>query len=335
MITKGMTIRSIATAGFIVLGFNHRVAQSADLISDIKVLYGDQLEIVGPVESINVEKRILTVAGQVVIVSSDTRFDSVRRGTSESWAGLANLHTGDQIAVSGRSNEAATSVLLAGDDYVPGSSKIFVKGEVTAVHPDEGVVYLNGLRIDITPAMSRADFSPLSVGDSVEIAGIQPSLHGDVLAEEVARSADIHPEYVDGTGASARPDHVVVTGASARPNYVVGTGSSVHPEYVVGTGASARPSYVVGTGASVHPEYVVGTGASVRPDHVVGTGASARPSYVVGTGASVRPDHVVGTGTSVRPDHVVGTGASVRPGYVVGTGNAVRAEYVVGTGGSH
>jgi hypothetical protein len=79
---------------------------------------------------------------------------------------------------------SASSVKAKGE-YVPGASIVMTKGVVTATHPGVGTLSIGSALVDYTALLSDRDVSGVAVGDTVEIAGIQPVAQGTIIANVV------------------------------------------------------------------------------------------------------------------------------------------------------
>src|SRR5690606_24906569 len=122
----------------------------------------------GPVESLSqgFGIAVITVAGQVFVTSRD----------------VAQLQVGDYVLIAGSSDGDIDVLVQLGEVYVPGASRIWVRGEVTSVSADVGQLTIGSTSFDYTPGLSIApDYRP-QVGDLVEITGTQHRPKGIVLA---------------------------------------------------------------------------------------------------------------------------------------------------------
>ncbi len=263
---------------------------------EVKAKFGPELQVLGPVQQVDIGNGLLLVVGQQVSIAkiSSVSFNGVV--VDDRVSAIQRIQPGDLIAVYGAFDGASLSVKLLNYAYVPGATTIFVSGKLSAVNSAIGRAQISALTVDFTPSLSDVKFSNLVVGESVDVAGIQPIANGLLLAESVNR---VDANSIVGTGAQDKS--IVGTGAQAAS--IVGTGAQATS--IVGTGAlNKKAESIVGTGAQAAS--IVGTGAQAVS--IVGTGA--RATSIVGTGAlSKKAESIVGTGAQALS--IVGTGATL------------------------
>ena len=127
-----------------------------------------RLLVIGPVESVNAESRSAVVLGQRVRTDAATE-----------------LAVGDSVAIYGLANgngSIEASAIQSLGLYVPGATPIYITGTVERAEPSVGRIVVNGITVDLTPAMSDGMVSP-GVGSQLEVSGTQPVSHGVVLME--------------------------------------------------------------------------------------------------------------------------------------------------------
>src|SRR6185503_15283912 len=126
---------------------------------------GAKLLLIGPVEAVNSVQTRAVVLGQKISVAPS--------------AGVA---VGNTVAVYGTESAdgtiTATKVVPEGL-YVPGATSVFLIGVVQKVQASVGHVVVNGLTVDLTPAMAQGATVP-TVGSQFEILGTQPVGRGTV-----------------------------------------------------------------------------------------------------------------------------------------------------------
>jgi len=130
----------------------------------------------GPVESLNAQSgvAVISVAGQIFIASSDD---------------VSNLQVGDYVLAAG-SGEGELSLLVGVDEpYVPGSSTIWVRGEVTSVSTELGRIGVGFASFDYTPVLATLPDLEPQLGSVIEVGGIQPVPGGTVLVEPATTDA--------------------------------------------------------------------------------------------------------------------------------------------------
>jgi hypothetical protein len=288
-----------------VLGAAVLVALVASATSSAGVSRGGaELLVVGPVESIDAENRTATVLGQRI-----------------HGAMVDTLAVGNTVAVFGAARTDGAieaSAIQTRGLYVAGASNVFLSGTVQRADVAVGRAVVNGVSVDLTPAMSGGTLSP-AVGSKVTISGIQPSSRGVVLVAGIAGTGAAVDGIagtgsavsgIAGTGSAVRG----IAGTGYRMNGIAGTGSAVSG--IAGTGSAVRG--IAGTGYRING--IAGTGSAVRG--IAGTGSAV--SGIAGTGSAV--SGIAGTGSAVRG--IAGTGSAVNG--IAGTGSAVNG--IAGTG---
>jgi hypothetical protein len=151
----------------VVLSLLATVAVSTGFAQD----RGPRLLVIGPVESVNAESRSAIVLGQQV------RTDAA-----------AELAVGDSVAIYGLANRNGSieaSAIQSLGLYVPGATSIFITGTVERAEPSVGRIVVNGVTVDLTPAMSHGTVAP-DVGSRLALSGTQPVSHGVVLMERAS-----------------------------------------------------------------------------------------------------------------------------------------------------
>ena len=278
------------------------------------LLQNPNLQVLGPVENIDVPRGALEVAGQTILVARGTQFSAAGAAMGSPVSSLQMIQLGDLVAVFGRVGASPTAIVRVNSAYVAGSTRIFVKGRITSVDPAVGQARINSLIVDYTAAMSGSTFSAPNIGNLVSVSGIQPVADGELLVD---RLAHVSVTNMAGTssiiGTGLRSMSIIGTGASA--NSIIGTGSQATS--IIGTGNN-RASSIIGTGSQ--DLSIIGTGS--RATSIIGTGANA--NSIIGTGASA--NSIIGTGSQATS--IIGTGASANS--IIGTGS--QATSIIGTG---
>jgi ribosomal protein S18 len=328
---KEITLRitSVIACGTIAALSAFAVASAAPegTAAELKRLYGQDLQVLGEVQRIDLSKGVLVVAGQHVVISNETAFSEGQNSVAEPASAFRTIQRGDVLAISGPLDAPAVSISRLNAAYVPGSTTIFVKGKIAAIEKLTGVAKIDELGVDFTPAMSDAKFTMVDVGQVVEAIGTQPSLGGPLLANSISTApssitgtAKIAPSSITGT-AKVSPDSITGT-AKVSPDSITGT-AQVAPSSITGT-AKVSPDSITGT-AKVAPSSITGT-AKVSPDSITGT-AKIAPSSITGT-AKVSPDSITGT-AKIAPSSITGT-AKVSPDSITGTAK-VAPSSITGT----
>jgi hypothetical protein len=206
-----------------------------------------ELLLIGPVEAVNTTQTRAVVLGQKISISPSE--------------GVA---VGDTVAVYGTESAdgtiSATRVQAQGL-YVAGATTVFLAGVVQKVQPAVGHVVVNGLTVDLTPAMAQGAVLP-TIGSEFSLLGTQPVGRGSVVVNGVSGSG-LSANGVSGSGKLANG----VSGSGRSANGVSGSGKVANG--VSGSGLSANG--VSGSGLSANG--VSGSGLSANG--VSGSGLSA------------------------------------------------------------
>jgi len=277
-----LRITFVITCGTIaaLTAFAVASANPQSTAAELKRLYGQDLQVLGQVQRIDLSKGILVVAGQNVAISNETAFSQGQITIAEPASAFRTIQLGDVLAISGPSDAPAASVTRLNAAYVPGSTTIFVKGKIAAVENSTGVARIDELSVDFTPAMSDPKFVMLDAGQVVEVIGTQPSPGGLLLADSISatslvRAIGITNAYSVTDTAKVAPDSIIGT-AKVAPSSIIGT-AKVSPSSIIGT-AKVAPSSIIGT-AKVSPSSIIGT-AKVAPSSIIGT-AKVAPSSII------------------------------------------------------
>jgi len=146
-----------------------------------------QLLVVGPIESIDVDTKIVVVLGQRVAAPT-----------------LNGLAVGDMAAIFGklRSDGAIlVDAIQARGPYVAGASSVLISGVVQKTDSMNGRAVINGIAVDLTPMMAQGVFSPVA-GSKLQIGGIQPLSRGVVIANGIS-GGGAAANGISGGGAAA------------------------------------------------------------------------------------------------------------------------------------
>jgi hypothetical protein len=131
---------------------------------------------VGPVETVDRSSKTFRILGQ--------SYKAV--GSIDSFAALADSQQlvaviGDEKSVGGLSPKA---VLKLNETYVPGSTKVMLKGKVGSVNAAMGTLMIGRQVIDFTSVLSSTGVTPVA-GEVIAVVGIQPVSGGLILASEI------------------------------------------------------------------------------------------------------------------------------------------------------
>src|SRR5215469_18027099 len=213
-----------------------------------------RLLVIGPVESVNAESRSAIVLGQQV------RTDAA-----------AELAVGDSVAIYGLANRNGSieaSAIQSLGLYVPGATSIFIAGTVERAEPSVGRIVVNGITVDVTPAMSHGIVSP-DVGSQLSVSGTQPVSRGVVLMERASA-----------VGASSKGISRIglrgITGVGSNSSGIIGVGSS--SSGIIGVGSNS--SGIIGVGSNSSGIIGVGSNSS----GIIGVGSNS--SGIIGVGSN-------------------------------------------------
>ena len=174
--------RTCATAIVGFLSFTSASAYSATSSTSLDSLSANadsDLMVVGPVEMLDSEKGTFRVLGQAV----------------EAPAANSQISIGSVVAVSGELTAdgiiRAHRVARVANEYVPGATRVAVRGKVLAMNGRFGNLRLGELLVDYTASLHSLDSAELSDGAVVFVAGTQPVPGGVLVADgAVAGAAD-------------------------------------------------------------------------------------------------------------------------------------------------
>jgi len=101
--------------------------------AQLKTIYGAELRVLGDVESIDLARGVLLVAGQHVSIARETAFLYNGVPVQDQAHALQMIQLGDLLAVSGRLDEPVLSVNRLQEAYVAGATTVFVKAKVLSI----------------------------------------------------------------------------------------------------------------------------------------------------------------------------------------------------------
>ncbi len=92
------------------------------------------------------------------------------------------------VAVLGAAQKDGTlaprSMVMLNASYVPGATKVLLKGKVTSVDSASGKLAIGKQVVDYSSVLSKADVA-ISVGTLVTVVGTQPLAKGLILADAI------------------------------------------------------------------------------------------------------------------------------------------------------
>ncbi|HTT44377.1 MAG TPA: hypothetical protein VMG33_14985 [Steroidobacteraceae bacterium] len=207
-----------------------------------------RLLVVGPIESVDPATRTVMVLGQRILLSN-----------------VGSLNVGNTLAVYGFSRTDGSiqgSVARDQGAYVAGATPIFLAGTVQSADALTGHVIVNGVKVDLTPAMVSGQVSP-AIGSKLAVQGIQPVSRGVVVTDGIIGSGAATNGII-GSGASASG----IIGSGAAANGIIGSGYR-STNGIIGSGASANG--IIGSGAAANG--IIGSGYR-STNGIIGSGAA-------------------------------------------------------------
>ena len=179
-----------------------------DVLSSLQTRFGEDLVLVGQVDA-------FSDAGEAIVL-----------GQRVAGAAGPGLRIGDYIAVLGQpavdGRVEGLLVYQLSDSYVPGASRILIRGVPTSDLSSSGYAEIGNQKIDLTPAMSRSDLAWLGKKRGVvSVVGIQPLPNGVVLASEATTDGSLGTGKVRGSLGTGKVDGSLGTG---KVNGSLGTG---------------------------------------------------------------------------------------------------------------
>ena len=115
-------ITAVVACALIASGLAAMTPASANVsLSELKIQYGADLEALGEVQSIDIAKGFVFVAGQRIAISRQTIF-LIDHKTADLAIGFSAVKVGDELAVTGELDAPATTIDRLSESYVPGST---------------------------------------------------------------------------------------------------------------------------------------------------------------------------------------------------------------------
>src|SRR5450631_1939298 len=177
---------AIVTAAITMLCFAATAPANAEVTgAQLKNLYGSELQVLGDVEHIDLSRGVLIVAGQHILIATDTAFSYNGIPVEDQARALRMLQPGDLLAVSGPLGAPVRSVSRLKEAYVAGATTVFVRAKVLSVQQALGRAKVDELGVDLTPAMADPQYVKVEPGQVIEAVGIQPTAGGILLASSV------------------------------------------------------------------------------------------------------------------------------------------------------
>jgi hypothetical protein len=272
--------------------FNAAAVPDLATVRSIENASKGRLLAIGRIDQASLQDSKISLLGQ----------DFILLASSSNLQFLSKSRVGRPVALFGEIGQGkyfVDAVLELDGQYVPGASKVFLRGAIRSNDVPHAAMALGGAVLDTSALASRLEVDQLTSGSLTAVAGTQPSIGGRVLVESISIPGRVRVDASLGTG---RTDASLGTG---RTNASLGTGRT---DASLGTG---RTDASLGTGRT---DASLGTG---RTNASLGTG---RTDASLGTG---RTDASLGTG---RTDASLGTG---RTDASLGTG---RTDASLGTG---
>ena len=131
---------------------------------------------------------VFAVAGQSFSVSADQASDFV---------------PGDYVVAAVARSGATAVVYQLGSPYVPGISTVRLKGTVQSVDVAKGRLAVGALVVDYTPQLATDPAFLPSVGETIEVVGVQPSFGGILVVNSSGHGVSVATGSTASTDASA------------------------------------------------------------------------------------------------------------------------------------
>jgi len=112
--------------------------------TQLKSLYGSELQVLGDVESIDLARGVLLVAGQHVSIAKETAISYNGVPVDDQVSALRMIQSGDLVAVYGPLDAPVLSVSRLKEAYVAGATTVFVKAKVLSVQQSVGRAKVDG-----------------------------------------------------------------------------------------------------------------------------------------------------------------------------------------------
>ena len=117
--------------GAITMAISATVASANDVTAtQLKSMYGAELQVLGDVESIDLTHGSLLVAGQHISIAKETSFSYNGIPVDDQARALSMIQPGDLLAVSGPLDAPVRSISRLKESYVAGATTVFVKAKV-------------------------------------------------------------------------------------------------------------------------------------------------------------------------------------------------------------
>jgi hypothetical protein len=289
------------------------VAQMADVLA-IEEASNHNLLVIGRLDAFDASENRASILGQEFELIASRGGDAI----------LAKARVGDAVAMFGEviaGRYVADIALVLEGQYVPGVSKVYLRGRVNRLNWRTGSISIGSADLNVAAFAFEPTAAGIGAGAETAAIGTQPLIGGSVLVERIRRIGPSKNASV-GTGGPSANASVGTGGPTA--NASVGTGGP-SANASVGTGGPTSNASV-GTGGPT-ANASVGTGGP-SANASVGTGGPTSNASV-GTGGPTANASVGTGGPSANAS--VGTGGPTSNASV-GTGGPT-ANASVGTGG--
>lgn len=198
--TTVATVYQDGTVADIALNANIEVSGGFDasgrvVAQKIEFRLPSDLELVGSVDSVNVATNMLTVLGQSIRTTAETRFEDHSAADKKQFS-LADVSVGDMVEVRGyRSGGMIVATLLERDDAAGGNAEVELKGPASAVSAPNltvaGVLVATDAQTEFRDksggSISAAIFFAAAPGRAVKVRGM---LVGDTVLATRAELED-------------------------------------------------------------------------------------------------------------------------------------------------
>jgi hypothetical protein len=265
--------------------------------ASIQSLVDSNLVLLGPVERVDLPESRIQVLGQLVTVPN-TR---------------TNVIVGELVAIYGVVDANGTYKIsavsqLGSSPYVPGATKLFLKGLVTSIDSNAGTLKIGSYSVNYSGALHSLSADQLAVGDVAIFTGLS--------------FPHIESLFADNGAILDKPEGPGSGNVAANPEGQVGGNSVIKPAGQVGGNLAVTPAGQVGGNAVVSIKGQVGGNSVIKPAGQVGGNLAVTPAGQVGGNAVVSIKGQVGGNSVIKPAGQVGGNLAVTPAGQVG-GNAV------------
>ena len=175
----------VITGGDAIIGGDRAKAKRPGVITGGDAIIGGDIRapknalLVGPIDAVDALAGTVSTLGRTFKASSDNVFAIANKigGGNQPMVAVLGLTQKDGTV-------AAKSMVMLDVAYVPGATKVLLKGHVTSVDSRSGQLAIGKQIVDYSGMLSKAG-GAISVGTRVTVVGTQPLAKGVILAEAI------------------------------------------------------------------------------------------------------------------------------------------------------